>query len=154
MLPARVWTSLASPLLKRPVRIMKYFRLCLLLFLLRPCPACVAGEVVDGITALQTENVAIVGISDEVCQFGCPHRHEHDHPSHKTSDQTGCPCCAPDFYPVQLSVPVSAPDSRSFDGILSTVADVGFTRSIRERPPEPSPNPLPDRADLSLPLLI
>jgi hypothetical protein len=137
-----------------PENVMKFFRLFMLLLILRPCPACLAKEVVEEIAAPQAAYLFSANTSHDFCECPCPHGHGHDRKPQQTPSQPTCPCCSPDYWPATLTSSISPSQDGSDAGTLSIEWEVDVTQSTFAKTIEKSLEALPDRNDMSLPLLI
>ena len=137
-----------------PETAMKYFRLFLLLLILRPCPACLANEVVAEIVAPQAVDALSANAIHDFCECPCPNSHGHDRKPQQTPDQPTCPCCSPDYWPATLTSSLSPPQDGSDAGTLSIGWEVDVTQSTFAKTIATTREALPDRNDMSLPLLI
>lgn len=129
---------------------MKYFRLFMLLLILRPCPACFASAVVAEIAPTE----AVTSFSANVAQDDCKCPHEHDHESQNTPDQPKCPCCSPDFSPATLTPPVGPSPSESDIGMFEAAHEVDAAQPTIARNAEKTRRSFRDRDATSLPLRI
>ena len=137
-----------------PENVMKFFRLFMLLLILRPCPACLANEVVGEIVATQAVEAMSANAIHDVSECPCPHGHRQGHKPQPSPDLPECPCCSPNHWPAKLTLPVIPPHRVMDAGILLVACDVDFTRSTFAKAIEKTRQSLPDRNDMSLPLLI
>lgn len=129
---------------------MKFLRLILLLVILRPCPACLANEVVAEIATPQAVETVSGHATHDDCQ--CPHEHGDD--SQGVPKHQHCPCCSLVSSPARVTPPVTAPRSGNDTG-ASQVADKLHAPQLNVAAyAETSRKVLPDRNQLSLPLLI
>ena len=137
-----------------PETTMKYFRLFLLLLILRPCPACLANEVVTEIVAPQAAEVFSATAIHNVPECPCPHSHGHNHEPQKLPDQPTCPCCSADYGPARLTPSLSSPHDGNDAGTLIVLREVDVIPSIFAKAAETVCESLPDRSEITLPLLI
>ncbi len=137
-----------------PKNAMKFFRLFMLLLILRPCPACLAKEVVGEIAAPQAAHLFSANANQDTCECPCPHRHGHDRKPQQSPDQPTCPCCSPDYWPATLTSSISSPHDGSDAGTLPIGWEVDATQSTFAITVETTREALPDRNEMSLPLLI
>ncbi len=133
---------------------MKFFRLFMLLLILRPCPACLANEVVADLAAPQAVETLTANAIQDVCNCPCPHRHGHDHSPQQSPAQQTCPCCLADFWTARVTSAFSLPRNGADEGTLLGFQEVDITQSTFRKTIETTRIALPDRNEISLPLLI
>tara|TARA_R110002096_G_scaffold105707_1_gene232523 strand:- start:1797 stop:2198 length:402 start_codon:yes stop_codon:yes gene_type:complete len=133
---------------------MKFFRLFMLLLILRPCPACLAHEVVVEIATPQAVETLSANAIQDLCNCPCPHRQGHDHAPQQSPAQHTCPCCFNNYWAARVTSAFSLPRNGADEGTLLGFQEVDITQSTFRKAIETTRIALPDRNEISLPLLI
>ncbi|TWU09288.1 hypothetical protein CA54_45280 [Symmachiella macrocystis] len=133
---------------------MKFFHLLMLLLILRPCPACLANEVVAEIVTPQAVGTLSPHTIQDVCKCPRPHRRGHHHAPQQSPAQHSCPCCFTNIWAARVTSTFSLPRNGAEEGTLLGFQEVDSTQLTFRTIIETTRVALPNRDEISLPLLL